>query len=160
MLSCVFAGSFDPVTAGHMDIISRAAVLFGKVRVTVMHNVHKSGSISVEERIHLLQKACKCFPNVEVDRWEGLLADYMRDRGESILIRGCRNASEFEQEYTASLVNKRLYNQFETLLIPSNPQLSAVSSSAVREVFRFGGDIAGLVPDECLKDIQKLLSKK
>ena len=159
MSTCVFPGSFDPVTTGHMDIIHRAAALFDTVHVTVMINVNKKGAVPVNDRIRLLKKACKPFPNVIIDQWDGLLADYMRASGEKILIRGVRSGSEFEHEYTAALLNRRLNGQAETLLMPADPSLSIVSSSAVREIAAFGGDISGLVPEECLKDIQRLLSK-
>ena len=158
MSSCVFPGSFDPVTVGHLDLIRRAAEVFDTVRVTVMINVNKQGAVPVKDRIRLLQKACKPFSNVTIDQWDGLLADYMRERGEKILIRGARGSAEFEHEYSSALLNKRLNGQVETFLMPADPALSAVSSSAVREIAAFGGDISGLVPPECLKDIQKLLS--
>ena len=160
MASCVFPGSFDPVTVGHMDIITRAAAIFDTVRVTVMINVNKQGAIPVTERIGMLKTACGHIPNVVVDQWDGLLADYMRKYGEKILIRGVRGCDEFEHEYTSAMINRRLNNQFETLLIPSDPSLSAVSSSAVREIASFNGDISGLVPDQVLKDIRTRLSKK
>lgn len=160
MSSCVFPGSFDPVTAGHMDVIKRAAAVFDTVRVTVMINVKKQGNIPVEDRIRMLKKACRRTPNVQVDQWDGLLADYMREYGEKVLIRGVRGNAEFEHEYTTAVINRMLNDQFETFLIPSDPKLSAVSSSAVREILAFGGEIKGLVPDTCLKDIREILSKK
>ena len=160
MSSCVFPGSFDPVTAGHMDIIKRAAAVFDTVCVTVMINVNKQGTIPVEDRIRMLKKACREFPNVQVDRWNGLLADYMREHGEKVLIRGVRGSTEFEHEYTSAVMNRMLNDKFETFLIPSDPKWSAVSSSAVREIMAFGGEIKGLVPDACLKDIREILSKK
>ena len=160
MSSCVFPGSFDPVTAGHMDVIKRAAAVFDTVRVTVMINVSKQGTIPVEDRIRMMKKACRKFPNVQVDQWDGLLADYMREYGEKVLIRGVRGNAEFEHEYTTAVINRMLNDQFETFLIPSDPKLSAVSSSAVREILAFGGEIKGLVPDTCLKDIREILSKK
>ena len=160
MSSCVFAGSFDPLTKGHMDIIARAAAVFDTVHVTIMVNVNKRETFSLKDRINMLNKACERFPNVEADHWSGLLADYMREHHERILIRGVRGCAEFEKEYSSALINKRLNNQFETLFIPSDPSLSAVSSSVVREIAGFGGDISGLVPDEILKDILGILSKK
>ncbi len=160
MSSCVFPGSFDPVTAGHMDVIKRAAAVFDTVRVTVMINLKKQGSIPFEDRIRMLKKTCRMFPNVQVDQWDGLLADYMREYGEKVLIRGVRGSAEFEHEYTTAVINRMLNDQFETFLIPSDPKWSAVSSSAVREILAFGGEIKGLVPDTCLKDIREILSKK
>ena len=160
MSSCVFPGSFDPVTNGHMDVIRRAAAVFDTVRVIVMINVNKQGAVPVCDRIRLLKKACRRLPNVQVDQWDGLLADYMREKGEKVLIRGVGGSAEFEHEYTAAVMNRMLNDQFETFLIPSDPKWSAVSSSAVREIAAFGGEIKGLVPDTCLKDIREVLSKK
>ena len=160
MSSCVFPGSFDPVTAGHMDIIARASAVFDIVCVTVMINVSKRCCIPADDRMRLLKKACRRYPNVKVDHWNGLLAEYMREHRQKILIRGVRGCSEFDQEYTSALMNRRLNDQFETLLIPADPEISIISSSAVREIAGFGGDITGLVPEECLKDIQGFLSKK
>lgn len=160
MSSCVFPGSFDPVTVGHMNVIERASAVFDTVHVIVMINVNKQGRIPVGDRIRILQKACSRFPNTVVDQWNGLLAEYMREHREKILIRGVRGLTEFDHEYTSALMNRQLNDQFETLLIPSDPMLSAVSSSAVREIADFGGDIKELVPKECLKDIQAFLSKK
>ena len=100
------------------------------------------------------------FRTCPVDQWDGLLADYMRNTDEDVLIRGVRSNAEFEHEYTTAVINRMLNDQFETFLIPSDPKLSAVSSSAVREILAFGGEIKGLVPDTCLKDIREILSKK
>lgn len=160
MNSCVFPGSFDPVTAGHLDLIRRAANLFDTVRVAVLTNVSKQCAIPLEDRIRLLEKACEPYPHVRIEAWDGLLADYMRERGERIVLRGVRSVSEFEHEYASALLNRRLNARAETFLVPADPALSAVSSSAVREIAAFGGDLRGLVPEACLKDIQRLLSKK
>ena len=160
MSSCVFPGSFDPVTVGHMDIIARASAVFDTVFVMVMINVNKQGCIPIDDRLRILRKACRRYTNVKVDQWDGLLSDYMREHRQKILIRGVRRCSEFENEYASALINRRLNDQFETLLIPADPELSAISSSAVREITVFGGNIKGLVPEECLKDIQGILSKK
>ena len=160
MVSCVFPGSFDPVTRGHMDLIRRAAGLFDHVTVTVMVNISKKNAIPLKERIRLLKKACNDLSNVDVDSWEGLLADYMAEKKERIIIRGVRNIPEFENEMTAARANKMLNGSAETIMIPTDPALAGVSSSAVREIASFGGDISAFVPDSLIKDIEALLSKK
>lgn len=160
MVSCVFPGSFDPVTKGHMDLIQRAASLFDRVTVTVMVNINKKGALSPEDRIRLLEKACRQFSNVQVERWDGLLADYMKKKKERIVIRGVRNTPEFEQEISSACANKMLNGSVETLFIPTDPALAGVSSSAVREIFSFGGDISAFVPEKLIKEIGDLLSKK
>ncbi len=160
MANCVFPGSFDPVTRGHLNLIQRAASVFDHVTVTVMFNVHKKGTIPVENRVEMLRKVCSPFPNVSVDRWDGLLADYMREHHERIVIRGIRGSMETEQEILANDANRMLNDQIETLLIPTDPVLRGVSSSAVREVYSFGGDISTFVPEEITEEIRMLLSKK
>ena len=160
MVTCVFPGSFDPVTKGHLDLIERAAAIFDHVTVTLMVNIHKAGSIPADKRIELLQKACRRFRNVSVDRWDGLLADYMREKQEYIIVRGLRDLTEMEHELHSSAANRMLNSCTETVFIPSDPVLSGVSSSAVREIASFGGDISAFVPEELTEEITRLLSKK
>ena len=159
MVSCVFPGSFDPVTKGHMDLISRAAALFDRVTVTVMVNISKKGSIPAEKRVSILKKACEPYPNVRVDSWNGLLADYMDQKGERIIIRGLRSSAEFDHEYVSYSANKLLNEQAETIFLPCDPKLNGVSSSAVREIAAFGGDISSFVPEDVAEEIRSCLSK-
>ena len=160
MVSCVFPGSFDPVTRGHLDLITRASAMFDHVTVTVMVNIRKKSAVSLENRISLLRKVCGIFPNVTVDSWDGLLSEYMRLRNEHIVIRGIRNGEELEQELGAASANRMLNEQIETIFIPSDPMLRGVSSSAVREIVAFGGDIRAFVPDAVTEEIRTLLSKQ
>ena len=159
MTSCVFPGSFDPVTAGHMNLIARAAGLFDRVTVALMVNIRKSGAIPAEKRLTLLEKACAGYPNVQVVRWSGLLADFMRENGERIVIRGVRSAFEFDQEWASCHANRMLNDQFETLFLPAEPGMGGVSSSAVREIAAFGGEIENFVPKGLAEEIRALLSK-
>lgn len=159
MVSCVFPGSFDPVTKGHADLIARAASLFDRVTVTVMINISKQGSIVPEKRVSLLEKICKPYPNVHVDSWNGLLADYMNHNGERIIIRGLRSGAEFDHEFVSCSANRMLNSQAETIFLPCDPALNGVSSSAVREIAAFGGDITPFVPDSVAEEIKSLLSK-
>ena len=160
MTSCVFPGSFDPVTKGHMNLITRAAGMFDRVTVTVMHNIRKSGSIPVDDRVRLLEKACEGLPNVRIDRWDGLLADYMKKKKEKIVIRGVRNAAETDQELASAAANRLLNKDVETLFIPCDPQMNGISSSAVREIAAFGGSIRAFVPEKLTEEISAFLSKK
>jgi len=159
MISCVFPGSFDPVTVGHLDLIGRAASLFDHVTVTIMNNIRKTGTVPAEERLRVLKKACHAFPNVSVDLWEGLLADYMREKGERIIIRGLRSGSEFDQEYPADTANKAMNGKLETIFLPASPGLTFISSSTVREIHAFGGDIRPFIPESVTEEIIQLLSK-
>ena len=160
MNSCVFPGSFDPPTVGHMDLIRRAASLFDQVTVTIMVNVRKKNAIPAETRVRILRKACAEYSNVRVERWDGLLADYMREKGERIVLRGVRSVSEFVQEYDQAQINRRLFDGMETMLIPSDPVLSSVSSSAVRELAAFGGDISPYIPEAAREEISDALSNE
>ncbi len=143
-----------------MDLIRRAAGIFDRVTVTVMVNIHKQGTFSPEERIRLLEKACRDLQNVRVDRWDGLLADYMREKGERCLIRGARSTGEFEGEIGAAAVNGQLCPGLETLLMPASAEYSGLSSSAVREIAAFGGDIRPFVPEEIAEEIAGALANK
>ena len=156
---CIFPGSFDPVTVGHMNLIERAAGIFDEVIVTVMVNIRKTGTIPAEHRARLLEKACGEFSNVSVEQWDGLLADYMRMHPDAVVIRGVRSTAEFEQEITASAINRSIYADMETLLMPSTEELSCISSSAVREIAAFGGDIGAYVPVSVRKEIEQYLKK-
>ena len=159
MRSCVFPGSFDPVTRGHLDLIRRAAELFDRVTVTVMINIGKTGALTTEERLALLKKACADLPSVRIDSWSGLLADYMRKNGEVCVIRGIRNAAELEQEMISARINRLLNPPMETVFLPATDELSCVSSSAVREIAAFGGDITPFVPETVGEEIRRLLEK-
>ena len=157
MKSCVYPGSFDPVTSGHLDIIRRAAAVFDRVTVTVMINISKKCAIPAEERVRLLEKCCAGLPDVRVDSWNGLLVDYMKSRGETVVIRGARSASDFAAERQSHEVNRLLMPGMETVQLFSRPELSMVSSSAVREAAHFGADLSALVPGEILRDVTRLL---
>ena len=160
MVSCVFPGSFDPVTKGHLDLIARAAGLFDRVTVTIMVNIHKTGAIPAEKRAELLRRACEPYPNVRIDRWDGLLADYMKEKKEKILIRGIRGGAELDSELQSAAASRLLNDQYEVLFMPSAPEYTGVSSSAVREIAAFGGDIQAFVPEAVTEEILELLSNK
>ena len=160
MVSCVFPGSFDPVTLGHMHLIERASAVFDRVTVAVMINPSKSGRIPVEKRTELLKKACIRFSNVRIVCWDGLLADFMIEKNERILIRGVRNCNDYEQESAAFFTNRMLNDHIEVLLLPTDPCFAGISSSVVREVALFGGDISPFVPEGLAEEITALLSNK
>ena len=157
MSGCIFPGSFDPITCGHLDLIRRAAAMFDTVTVTVMVNRSKAGSIPYEDRVRLIRKACADLPNVKAELWQGLLAEYVRKHPGYVVIRGVRSAEEFEQEKTAAAVNRRLCPGMETILLPASDGLSDVSSSAVREIASFGGDFRRFVPTGIYRELKKWL---
>ncbi len=162
MRIAVCPGSFDPVTLGHLDIISRASRIFDKVIVAVPVNPEKHASFSVEERMELLRTVCaeEGLHNVEVDKVEGLLADYAREKGIMTIIKGLRAVSDFEYEFQQALTNKRLNPELETMLLPTSAENMFLSSSVVKQVAGFGGDISHFVPSCVLQDIADRLCKK
>ena len=159
MKTAVCPGSFDPVTLGHLDIISRASKIFDKIIVAVPVNPDKRYSFSVEERMEMLRAACAGagLSNVEVDRVEGLLADYARERGAAVIVKGLRAMSDFEYEFQQALTNKKLNPQLETMFLSTSAEHMFLSSSMVKQVAGFGGDISHFVPDCILDSIKDRL---
>lgn len=146
MKTAIYPGSFDPITRGHMDIIERAARLCDTLEVVVMHNVHKQGTFTVEERLDMIRTACAHVPNAHVSVFEGLLVDCARAFGADAVVRGLRAANDFEYEFQMAQLNRSLCEQVETLFMMTSPQYAYISSSAVREIASFGGDVSTLVP--------------
>lgn len=155
----VYAGSFDPVTVGHEDIIRRAAQLCDKLHVTVMYNINKQGCFTVDQRVELLSKVTSSIPNVEVTSWDGLMVDYVRKTGANFVVRGIRGMRDLESERDLAELNARLLPGLETIFLLSKPELGCISSSAVREAALFGADYSGFVPSCILDDIQAHFSK-
>ena len=155
-------GSFDPITFGHLDIISRTAKMFGKVIVVVMTNPNKknSGSFTVEERIEMIKKTVVNIPNVEVDHFEGLLADYAKIKNAGAVIKGLRAVTDFEYEFQMALTNKKLNPDFETLFLTTSAENMYLSSSMVKQIASMGGDISECVPQVIHDDIIKRLRKE
>lgn len=152
----VYPGSFDPVTNGHLDVISRASVLCDKLIVAVLVNNSKNPSFSLEERVEMLRESIKGINNVEIESFTGLLIDFMAKKNASVIIKGLRVVSDFEYELQMALLNKNLNPKIETLFMMSNINYSFLSSSSVKELARHNGNIDGLVPDS-IKD--KVMSK-
>ncbi len=148
-------GSFDPVTLGHVDIISRAAKMFDHVIVAVLINFSKkSPSFSIDERIDLLKRALHGINNVEVVGFNGLLADYAKERNALALVKGLRAVSDFEYEFQMALTNKILNPELETIFLTTSAQYMYLSSSFVKQVASLGGDISSFVP-ECILETVK-----
>ncbi|CAM3087578.1 pantetheine-phosphate adenylyltransferase [Filibacter tadaridae] len=152
----VVPGSFDPLTNGHLDIIKRAARVFSDVRVVVMHNSTKKPLFTVEERKALIEEVTEMFPNVKVETSSGLLIDYAKKVDASVIVRGLRAVSDFEYEMQITSMNRVLDESIETFFIMTNNQYSFLSSSIVKEVAQYGGEITELVP----KQVEKALKEK
>jgi pantetheine-phosphate adenylyltransferase len=143
----IYPGSFDPLTNGHVDIIHRGSRLFDRIVVAVLINLEKAPLFTVPERVQIARDAFKDRPNVEVDTFDGLLVDYARRKGASVIVRGLRAVSDFEYEMQMALMNRRLNAEVETVfMMPAEPY-TYVSSRLVKEVVALGGTVRGLVPD-------------
>lgn len=153
-------GSFDPITNGHEDIIRRASLLFDKVIVVVASNAVKHPMFSLEERVELIQTVCKSIHNVEVDMFDGLLVDYVRDHSACAIVKGLRAVSDFDYEFQMSLANKKLMPYAETVFLTPSSDNMYLSSSLVKQIAQYGGDISGFVPRMVLKTILKRLCPK
>lgn len=157
----VCPGSFDPLTIGHLDIIRRSANLFDNVIVVVMRNLNKDvGSFTPEERIDFIKRCTKDLPNVSVDTYQGLLAEYVREKGASAVVKGLRAISDYDDEFRQALTNQKLNPQMETIFMVSNSEHMFLSSSVVKQVCALGGDITEFVPAEICDDIVKRLRRK
>jgi len=152
-------GSFDPVTNGHLDIISRACALFDEVTVAVMVNKSKKSMFTVEERMDMLTAVCSEFPNVKVDAFHGLLVEFCRDRDIHAIVKGLRAVSDFDYELQMAQMNSRLA-PVETVFVPTSPEYSFLASSLVKEVATFGGDVSALVPPLVLERLRARLDER
>lgn len=159
MSIAICPGSFDPVTKGHTDIISRASKLFDKVIVIVLINPAKQPSFSAEERMELIKKATAHIENVEVDSFSGLLVNYAKEVGAICIIKGLRAVTDFEYEFQMALTNKKLNPDTETIFLTTNAENMYLSSSIVKQIAGLGGDISDFVPECVLGDIEKRLRK-
>ncbi|MGA9522666.1 MAG: pantetheine-phosphate adenylyltransferase [Myxococcaceae bacterium] len=146
MSIAIYPGSFDPVTLGHLSVIRQAARLYPHVVVLVAINPEKRGLFSLEERVSLVRDAVKRFPNVSVDATEGLVVDYAREIGATVLVRGLRGASDADVETTLANHNRQLAPEIATVLLPAAPELAQVSSSRLKELARTGADLSPWCP--------------
>ncbi len=156
-LTALCPGTFDPVTNGHVDIVQRAAGLFDRVVVGVVENPAKEPLFSVAERVGMLREALSGLGNVEVESFSGLLVDHARSRGVGVIVKGLRAVSDFDYELQMAQMNRHL-GEVETCFVPTSPRWSYLSSSLVKEVAGYGGDVSGLVPDHVLSRLKERLA--
>ncbi|MDO9535746.1 MAG: pantetheine-phosphate adenylyltransferase [Bacillota bacterium] len=160
MARAVYPGSFDPVTNGHLDIIDRASKVFDHLIVAVLENPRKNAFFSMKERVSMLESIVDHYNNVEVVCYKGLLIEYAQSRNASIIIKGLRAISDFEFEFQMALVNRKLNCNVETMFMMTNNMYSYISSSIVKEVASYGGDIRDLVPPQVYQIIREKLSPR
>ena len=148
MRKAIYPGSFDPVTFGHQDIIARSSAIFDELIVGVLNNSSKNSLFSVEERVSMLKELTKDMKNVTIDSFDGLLVDYMKESGATIIVRGLRAVTDFEYELQIAQTNHVEYPEVETIFLTTNLKYSYLSSSVVREFAAYGGDITKFVPKQ------------
>lgn len=144
----LYAGSFDPITNGHLNIIERAAKMYDSLTVAIAINPHKTGFFTIQERVEIAREVTKHIPNVTVDTFSGLLADYVNENGFIAYVRGLRATTDFENELQMAQMNARLFTgETETIFLMTDPNYSFISSSLIKEVASFGGSVDGLIPE-------------
>ena len=154
MATAVYPGSFDPITLGHLDIIKRAARQFDRLIVCVMVNSEKHGLFPPEERIEMIRRVVRDIPNVEVEMSSALLAEFARERGATVVVKGLRALSDFEKECQMAIVNRKLNPGLDTMFLPARQSFTYLSSSIVKEMARYQVSLAGFVPQEIAAQVQ------
>lgn len=156
MTEAVYPGSLDPITHGHLDMIDRANRIFDNIHVAVVTNPSKEPLFSTQKRVELIEEVTDDRPSVSVGSFNGLLVDYIKQRGSQVILRGLRALSDFEYEFQMSMMNKRLAEDVETMYMMTGEDHSFVSSSLVKEVAEYGGDVSSLVP----QPVERALTRK
>lgn len=160
MKIAVCPGSFDPVTVGHVDIITRASKMFDHVIVAVLCNSSKQPTFTIDERIDLLKTALSDIKNIEISSFDGLLADFAKEKNATAIVKGLRAVSDFEYEFQMSLINKSLNPNLETIFLTTSAENMYLSSSVVKEICCLNGDISKFVPKSIYKTVTKRLSRE
>lgn len=156
MRTAIYPGSFDPITLGHLNIIKRAAVCFDRLIVCVLANGEKDrGLFTPDERVELIRRVVKNLPNVEVDSFSGLLADYAREKRACVVVKGLRAVSDYEKEVQMALINRKLNPRLDTMFLPSSAKYTYLSSSAVKELAVHKSDLSDFLPREIIKDVEE-----
>ena len=158
MKIAVYPGSFDPVTSGHLNIIRRAANIFDKLIVCVMVNAGKNPMFSLEERVDLIKRVTSNIPNVEVDCSAELLAEYAKEKGSCVIIKGLRAGSDFENEFQMAMINRKINPNLDTMFLTAEHQYMYMSSSVVKELGKYQADLSDFLPEEIIEDVKKRVS--
>lgn len=160
MRIAVYPGSFDPITNGHLDIIKRASKLYDKLIIGVLNNASKKPLFSAEERKAMIDEVAGDIPNVSCDIFSGLLVDFAKQNEASVIVKGLRTVADFEYEFQMALLNKALNPEYETMFMMTNSKYSYISSSMVKEVAKYNGDLEGLVPQSVVSKIKDKIQRE
>ena len=155
MKIAIYPGSFDPVTSGHLNIIRRASCMFDKLIVCVMVNAGKHPMFTLNERVELIRRVTSDLPNVEVDGSSQLLADYAKQKGACVIIKGLRAGSDFENEFQMAMINRKINPDLDTMFLPAEHQYMYMSSSTVKELGHYGVDLSDFLPEQIIPDFEK-----
>lgn len=155
MRIAVYPGSFDPITNGHLDIIARAAKVYDKLIVGVLDNINKKPLFTARERVELIRKVTAGIDNVECDMFSGLLVDFAKANNASVIVKGLRTVADFEYEFQMALLNKALNPEFETMFLMTDTKYSYISSSMVKEVAKYSGELNGLIPSGIIEAVRQ-----
>lgn len=155
----IFAGSFDPITNGHLDIIERAAKLFDELQIGVLYNPNKKGLFTFEERVKLIKECTNHLHNIKVVSFDGLLVNYCEKNGVQTLVRGIRNSADVEYELQMAHMNRELNSNIETIILPTTTKYSYVSSSLIKEVLKFDANIENLVPKVIIEELKRKVNR-
>jgi pantetheine-phosphate adenylyltransferase len=159
-VTAIYPGSFDPVTLGHVDVITRASSMFERIIMAVVGNPQKRSLFDVKTRVKLIRESIGPLPNVTVESFEGLLVDFAREHKATVIIRGLRAISDFEYEFQMSQMNKTLYPDLETIFVMAKLDYTFLSSSMVKEVVMLGGDVSALVPGPVQQALHSVTSNR
>ena len=159
MKIAIYPGSFDPITSGHLNIIRRAASIFDQLIVCVMVNAGKSPMFSLEERVDLIRRVTGDLPNVEIDSSSELLAEYARQRGSCVIVKGLRAGSDFENEFQMALINHKINPDLDTMFLTAEHQYMYLSSSTVKELGRYEVDLSDFLPEQIIPDFKERINK-
>lgn len=155
MKIAIYPGSFDPITSGHLNIIRRAATIFDKLIVCVMVNAGKNPMFSQEERVDLIRRVTQDIPNVEVDSSNALLAEYAKEKGSCVIVKGLRAGSDFENEFQMALINRKINPMLDTMFLTAESQYMYLSSSTVKELGNYDVDLADFLPERIIDDFKE-----
>ncbi len=159
IITAIYPGTFDPLTFGHLDVIERASALFGKIIVSAAISTSKNTLLSIEERVDIIKASVSHIKNCEVVTFDGLLVDHAKSKNASVIIRGLRAISDFEYEFQMALTNRKIAGNIETVFLMPSEKFSFISSTLVREIARYGGDVKDFVPEEAAKVIKEKFGK-